>query len=536
MTFAWMTYCLLIALLLGLAALAAERGLRLYQRPARWVWSAAMAGSLFLPALIYVFPVAVPAMRVPLLPAIEAIVGGAPPMASTLADGRFSLPLATIDDLLLLFCALASVLFSIYLTRSYLRLRGERKHWSTAAIGTSDVFVSHGLGPAVCGLFRSRIVIPAWVLELDDELRRLILLHEHEHLRAGDHRLLLAALAALAVTPWNLPLWWHLRRMRLAMEIDCDRRVLEQGVDARAYGRLLLDVGHRSVSPSFLPAAFAEPRSFLEERVRSMIEKVPQNRRRKFAVAAAISASLTALAFAAPSPVAGDRPPSTPVSASPTLPQIAAPQDTAKPHFTPYTVPPGLKSQHAAVATVERNYPDSLKDLGVGGTVKVWIYIDEQGEVRDTRLAESSGIGALDEAALAAASGFEFTPALNQDEAVSVWVQVPIAFSTLAGGPTESAKFRLRAILRMIATIQAHDYQETGEYHQSLDAILESATRAREQGMNVITPAEDEVILFEARADGWAAVVKKDDLECAMYYGDIAPPSDYAEHGKAVCK
>lgn len=536
MAFAWMSYCLLVSLLLGTAALAAERGLRLYRLPARWVWPAAMVGSTTFPAFMYAFPVAHPVMREPLVPVIEAIAGASGLSASSIANGRSPLPFATIDDLLLIFCALTSAMVSIYFVRSYLQLRGERRRWSTAAIGVSEVFVSARLGPAVCGVFRSWIVIPAWVLDLDEDVRRLILLHEQEHLRAGDHRLLFTAVIALAVMPWNLPLWWQLRRLRLATELDCDRRVLRRGVDTRTYGELLLEVGHRSASPSFLPAAFAEPRSFLEERVRNMIEKVPDNRRRKFAIAATIAASLTAIAFLAPSPMAGGGSRSTTGTDASRSQVGAAPQDTTKPRFTPYTVGPDLKNRGAAVSAVERFYPDSLKKSGIGGTVSVWVYIDEQGDVRETRVAESSRIDALDQAALAAASEFEFTPALNEDRPVPVWVQIPIVFSALSGGPTETAKFRLRSILRMIATLQEHQYQETGEYFQSLDAILEQVRQAREQGMQAITPNENEKVSFEVKEGAWAAVVRNGELECAMYYGEIAAPRDYAKHGKAVCK
>ncbi len=657
MTLAWMFYCLLVSLLLGWAALAAERGLSLYRRPVRWLWLGSMAGSFTLPALMYVFPVAHPMMREPLLPAIE-VYAGAEGLATApaLPGGGSPLLSATIDDLLLAFWALASAMVFVFLLRSYLQLRRERRHWLPGAIGTSEVFVSRRLGPAVTGLFRSWIVIPAWALELDEELRSLILLHEEEHLRAGDHRLLLAALAALTIMPWNLPLWWQFRRLRVALELDCDRRVLGQGIDTRAYGELLIEVGRRAANPSFLPAAFAEPRSFLEERVRTMIRTVPKDRRRKSAIATTLAALLTVLAFAAPSPVTGDGPPSksspatqappgvpavqdtaqppftpytvgpqfknpqaavavleshypdslraarvggtavvwvfidekgavrdarlressrihaldqaalaaafkfeftparnedevvpvwiaipinfsaTPSRGSQPPPEAVAPQDTFQPHFTPYTTQPDLKDRNGAIAEVQRHYPDSLKAAGVGGTAVVWVFIDEEGVVRNVRLKESSGNDALNQAALAAASSIEFTPALNEDQVVPVWVAIPITFSTLSGGPTETAKFRLRAILRMIAAFQEKQYQDTGEYHRSLDAILEQAMQVREQGMKAIVPAEDEVVLFEAQPDAWAAVVQSGELECAMYYGDITAPRDYAEHGKAVCK
>jgi hypothetical protein len=111
MTIAWMVYCLLVSLLLGSAALAAERALRLYRRPIRWFWSGAMLGSLALPGLTYVFPLARPVVREPLLPAIEAIVGLEGIAGATMLEGGGSpLLLASIDSLLLALWALASAL------------------------------------------------------------------------------------------------------------------------------------------------------------------------------------------------------------------------------------------------------------------------------------------------------------------------------------------------------------------------------------------------------------------------------------------
>ena len=41
-----------------------------------------------------------------------------------------------------------------------------------------------------------------------------------------------------------------------------------------------------------------------------------------------------------------------------------------------------------------------LRDAGIGGTARVWFLIDETGSVADTRIQESSGHQAIDEAAL----------------------------------------------------------------------------------------------------------------------------------------
>ncbi|UUZ52386.1 hypothetical protein LP419_22985 [Massilia sp. H-1] len=43
---------------------------------------------------------------------------------------------------------------------------------------------------------------------------------------ARDPQLLGLALLVLVAMPWNLPMWWQLRRLRHAIEVDCDARVL----------------------------------------------------------------------------------------------------------------------------------------------------------------------------------------------------------------------------------------------------------------------------------------------------------------------
>ena len=58
----------------------------------------------------------------------------------------------------------------------------------------------------------------------------------------------------------------------------------------------------------------------------------------------------------------------------------------------------------------------------------VWFFVSETGRVLDRRVSDSSGHVALDEAALEVADVFRFTPALNRNEVVQVWVQLPITF------------------------------------------------------------------------------------------------------------
>jgi hypothetical protein len=166
------------------------------------------------------------------------------------------------------------------------------------------VLLSPSTGPAVIGLFRSRIVLPRWVVEdASDDVRALLMEHEREHLRAGDPRLLAVGLAAVALMPWNPAAWWQLRRLRLAVEVDCDARVLARRADVRAYGTLLLEVGRRGTGGRLLAAAFSEPASFLERRIRIMTS--PRVRRPWLRAAGFGAAALAMMVAAceAPGPV-----------------------------------------------------------------------------------------------------------------------------------------------------------------------------------------------------------------------------------------
>ncbi len=100
----------------------------------------------------------------------------------------------------------------------------------------------------------------------------------------------------------------------------------------------------------------------------------------------------------------------------------------ANPVFTPMTVHPEIRNRREVQAALMREYPPMLRNAGVGGTVVVWFFISEEGQVLDRRVAQSSGHTQLDEAALQVADIFRFSPALNREKIVKVWIQLPIIF------------------------------------------------------------------------------------------------------------
>ena len=109
-----------------------------------------------------------------------------------------------------------------------------------------------GVGPAVLGVWRRRIVLPRdFDSAFDAEERRLMLLHEGVHLRRADNAWNLLA-GALLVAHWFNPIaWWAWRRVRADQELSCDAAVLRQESPAAlaAYAGALLKVQGVAFAP-----------------------------------------------------------------------------------------------------------------------------------------------------------------------------------------------------------------------------------------------------------------------------------------------
>ena len=117
-----------------------------------------------------------------------------------------------------------------------------------------------------------------------------------------------------------------------------------------------------------------------------------------------------------------------PVEDLPPPPEEDVTDLSAAPTFTPFTVAPSILNRTDVVRAMEREYPPLLRDAGIGGTVRVYFFIDENGAVQDRRIDQSSGHQALDDAALKVSEIYRFSPALNRDKKVPVWVSFPITF------------------------------------------------------------------------------------------------------------
>jgi TonB family protein len=419
---AWLVYCVLIAGMLAAGAEAWERSARWSGRPARWGWLAALAGSVTLPWLLRLVPERTWVEAVPSAAAVlrmEAVVPGAESAGMAWSAAEVGLA----------FWLTASVAMLGYVVVLLMRLMRASRRWRMAELEGGPVLMTGGVGPAAVGVRRGVVVLPAWVMELDAELRSLLLRHEREHVAAGDPRLLLAGLVLLAAMPWNPVIWLQVLRLRNAIELDCDARVLSAGADPSRYGSLLLEVGRRRSAHALVMATFAEPRVFLEQRIRRIAQWPLERRHGRAAMLAATALFLFvgALSCADPMRVQGPNELPRETADRPTVMPGQTMADT--PVFTPMTRAPELQNRSDVQMALVRNYPPLLRDAGIGGAPTVYFFIDDQGVVRRTLISKSSGYPALDDAALSVAATMQFTPGYNRDKPVSVWVEIPIVFT-----------------------------------------------------------------------------------------------------------
>ena len=307
MTLPLMVYGMVVTCLLSAAAFFLDRGLRAMGRPTRWAWALGMTFAVIVP-LASLF-----AAREPRAPAggvsipadllYEIVAGGG------VKDQGGSNFLQSLDGPLLLLWLVASAIILMVAFWTILRLSRAAKGWNRQRLGSEDFLISEGLGPAVLGFFRPKIILPPWVLKLQPEKLEMILVHEKEHKAARDPALLALGVLLVATTPWNPALWWMARRLHLAVEADCDARVLARGIRPKPYGQLLLEVASVGRRFSALTPALSEGgETFLERRLLMIRSTVGKNRRAAALVAMAASAGFMILACETPTPPSADQP------------------------------------------------------------------------------------------------------------------------------------------------------------------------------------------------------------------------------------
>jgi len=276
----WMLYSIVVSLLMGLAALALEQSAQIRQRPSRWLWAMCMVASLAIP-----FVPSNVSVRLPETPLADRATSSeipVPPQTTAIELSRITLPIIGTDQaplshgmsaLLDWSWRMASMAVALVILGSGAHLSWRRRHWERGLMAGTAVYISEDSGPAVVGFLRPDIVVPRWLTKSSPGDQELVIAHERSHLRAYDTQLLTIAVCLLACMPWNPMLWWQLRRLRLAIEIDCDARVLSLGYPVARYSETLIAAGERQSAGYVMTMAGYGSKSFLEQRIHNMLRK-----------------------------------------------------------------------------------------------------------------------------------------------------------------------------------------------------------------------------------------------------------------------
>jgi hypothetical protein len=288
MTIAWMIYVLLVGVLLTVGAACVEDVMRAAKLPTRWVWAAALLATVGFAGYAlrnFTAPAATVSqinanvgtvVNVPtqsphgLAVSIDAMRAGiARVTARSVSAISVHVPSKVVMAALAVWAAVSVVLLLVHIGVSARVIR-QRRAWPIADLPGGTARVAPALGPAVIGLASPEIVVPEWLLEKSKEEQRLVMVHEQEHIAAHDQFLPLGALLVATLLPWHPAVWWSLARLRLAVELDCDARVLRRGERAQPYGALLIDIAARCGGHRAGAVALADHPSHLERRILAM--------------------------------------------------------------------------------------------------------------------------------------------------------------------------------------------------------------------------------------------------------------------------
>jgi TonB family protein len=432
-----------------LAAYLAERALHAVRLPTRFPWIVASV---------------VPA----LLPLAQVLVLSLPGAAQTGGDAGAAqvLPLTTIltataverlgattaaalDVWLLASWACATVIVGVRLVSSARSLGRAAHAWRPAEVAGVNAWISTGYGPAVVGLRDPRIVVPQRIAQLTLEEQRLAVAHELEHIAKRDQWWLYAAALSPVIVPWNPLAWFAIRRLRSAIEVDCDARVLRKEPNVAAYASLVLNVAswpREALTGALAMGDGAAGVAQLERRLRIMTSRSTTRRLTRAALSLAGAAALGV--YGCEVAVNVDRPDQPEkrqargelrgqemrVSTNEvhTLPKVvttgaAAPSaDAERPFFEfqvdkPVTTAPGSASPR---------YPQILRQAGVEGEVLVQFVVDTDGRAEPATFKVLRSSHDLFAASVAKAlPAMRFIPAEFRGRRVRQLVQQPFAYT-----------------------------------------------------------------------------------------------------------
>ncbi len=328
----------------------------------------------------------------------------------------FNVPLATTSGaepwalLLPLWLAGALVALAMFAHRQW--------RFNRQILGRADLPYDHvlGHGPAVAGLLRPRIVLPAdFEKRYSEEQQVLVIAHERLHLQRGDIPAQTLATLLRCLFWFNPLVHFAAARFRFDQELACDADVVATYPNSRrAYGEAMLNT---QLADFGLPVGCHWQASHpLKERIDMLSKPLPGAKRRVsgLALIAAIVATGSYAAWAAQpgSSSAGVNAATTHAEKSPAI-----------------TAMPGVSSITDADVLTAPDYPAGVSK-NQPGHLLLEILVAADGTVKDVRVVTSEPAGVFDEVTRKAALQWRFNAARTTDgKKVEGWVRVPVEFA-----------------------------------------------------------------------------------------------------------
>jgi len=403
-------YSIIVGSLIVVAAVALDRVATTQKWPTRFIWAASLVSIVLWP-IVGATRALKPIARSSLLPFTVTL----PPLRVVASAGAGSLTGALDFAFGLTWLALSALLLAA-LAADVVRLRRLKREWPLREVDGRSMRLTTDVGPAVVGLRSMELVLPEWILSLDAPLRSLVLRHEEEHRSARDPYLLISARLAIALMPWNPALWFAAHRLRLAIELDCDARVLRADPSPRRYGMLLLTIAQRrGTAPTALSPMLSEPTTQLERRILAM--RPSRHRLARVTAVAGMLVAASALALAC----------SVQSDSAPTAASKAVQPSTAKSPYFEFKLSSEAKMLPGHPSP---RYPDELRRAGVEGTVLAQFVVNADGtpDMRTFKVVKSSD-PRFTSAVKDALARTRFSPAEVDGHKVRQLLQMPFVFA-----------------------------------------------------------------------------------------------------------
>ncbi|WP_102945189.1 TonB family protein [Stenotrophomonas sp. VV52] len=269
--------------------------------------------------------------------------------------------------------------------------------------------------PALVGLLDPRVVVgPDFDQRFAPVERDLILQHEHQHRRHGDHWAN-AAVALLRCLFWFHPLLpWATRRFLFDQELACDARTVDpHPALRRLYANALLKA--QLVHPVAPMACHWRSQPMLKERIGMLKEHkgnvVPRWSGQLLVLGLCVGISTMAWA----SQRAADT--QTRITAEP----AAGTDGSSSPDAATVGAQAKLMSPPA--------YPKSAFEQNISGKVVLRVNVDAEGRTSGVSVISSTPAGVFDAVSIAAAQKWTFEPARKDGKPVASALQIPLTFA-----------------------------------------------------------------------------------------------------------